>query len=66
MPTYERPTKQIGLRVPPQLLGWLTAVAKAEDRSVPYVIKRILADEMLRQEMTRERKASPRKPRSRP
>jgi hypothetical protein len=62
MPTYERPTKQIGLRVPPPLLAQLEAIAKAEDRSVPYVIKRILADEMLRRQMTRE--AKPKKARS--
>jgi predicted transcriptional regulator len=54
-PTYVRPSKQIGLRLPADLHTELTAIAKKEDRSLPYVIKRLLAEglERERAKMTR-------------
>jgi hypothetical protein len=49
MPGYVRPTKQIALRLMPEMLAWLEATAKEQDRSLAYVIKRILAEEMARE-----------------
>ena len=48
MPRYVRPSKQIGLRLPPEMLAWLEAAA-SEDRTVAYVIKRLIAAEMARE-----------------
>ena len=56
MPAYVRPTKQIGLRLAPELLAQIEAVAKAEDRSVSYVIKRILVEEMARRASAKKTK----------
>jgi predicted HicB family RNase H-like nuclease len=50
MPAYVRPSKQIGLRVPADMHAWLQAEAKQQDRSLPYVIKQILAAEMAREQ----------------
>jgi predicted transcriptional regulator len=40
---------QIGLRLPPDLHAELVAIAKKEDRSLPYVIKRLLAESLARE-----------------
>ena len=48
MPPYVRPSKQLGLRLPPEIYDWIQTVAKEEDRSAANVIKRILAAEMAR------------------
>jgi predicted DNA-binding protein len=58
MPPYVRPAKQIGLRLPPEMLAWLEAVAKAEDRSVPYIIKKILSARMAREAKPKKTKAA--------
>jgi hypothetical protein len=44
-----RPVRQIGLRLTPELFAWLEAMAKAEDRTLPYLVKRILKAEMERE-----------------
>jgi len=49
MPAYVRPSVQIGLRLPPDLHAELVAIAKKEDRSLPYVIKRLLAESLARE-----------------
>jgi hypothetical protein len=49
MPPYVRPSKQIGLRLPPEIYDWVQSVATEEDRSAANVIKRILAAEMARE-----------------
>ena len=48
MPPYVRPSKQLGLRLPPEIYAWVQSVATEEDRSAANVIKRILAAEMAR------------------
>jgi hypothetical protein len=58
MPPYVRPSKQLGLRLPPEIYDWVQAVAKEEDRSAGNVIKRILAAEMARAEKTKKPKAA--------
>jgi hypothetical protein len=49
LPPYVRPTKQIGLRLPEVLHAQLAAIAKDEDRSIAYVIKRLLAEGLARE-----------------
>ena len=49
MPAYVRPSVQIGLRLPPDLHAELMAIAKKEDRSLPYIIKRLLAEGLARE-----------------
>ena len=49
MPTYVRPSKQTGLRLPADMHAELIAIAKKEDRSLPYVIKRLLAEGLERE-----------------
>ena len=58
MPAYVRPTKQIALRLMPEMLAWLEATAKEQDRSLAYVIKRILAAEMARAAKAKQPKAA--------
>ena len=48
MPPYVRPSKQLGLRLPPEIYAWVQSVATEEDRSAANVIKLILAAEMAR------------------
>jgi hypothetical protein len=57
MPTYVRPSKQIGLRLPADLHTELTAIAKKEDRSLPYVIKRLLGEGLERERAKKARLA---------
>ena len=57
MPSYVRPSKQIGLRLAPEMLAWLEAAATSEDRTVAYVIRRLIAAEMAREEAAKKRKA---------
>ena len=57
MPPYVRPTKPIGLRVSPEMRTWLEGLAKEEDRSLAYVVKRILAAEMAREARTKKAEA---------
>jgi predicted transcriptional regulator len=40
------------LRLPPDLHARLAAVAKAEDRSIPYVIKRFVVEGLAREAKT--------------
>jgi hypothetical protein len=47
--TEKRPVPQIGLRLSPDVFAWLEKQAKEEDRSLPYLIKRILTAEMKRE-----------------
>jgi hypothetical protein len=47
---YVRPTHLVGVRLPKEDLEWLEARAKADDRSVPYVIKRLIADARAQEE----------------
>lgn len=58
---YVRPTRQIGLRLPKDMLDWLEAEAKADDRNVPYLIR--LAVTQMRE---RRHGAEPAKNRRRP
>lgn len=58
MPAYVRPTKQIALRLTLEMHGWLEKVAKEQDRSLAYVIKRIIAAEMEREAKKAKRERS--------
>jgi predicted HicB family RNase H-like nuclease len=49
LPPYVRPTKLIGLRLPEDLHAQLAAIAKEEDRSIAYIIKRLIADGLARE-----------------
>jgi hypothetical protein len=57
MPPYVRPSKQVGLRIPAEMLAWLEATAKAEDRSVPYLIRKIIQEQMAREPKAKKPKA---------
>ena len=47
--TKPRPVRQIGIRLPPEVLAWLEEIAKAQDHSVPHVIRRKLEAEFARE-----------------
>ena len=47
--TKPRPVRQIGIRLPPEVLAWLEAIAKEQDHSVPHVIRRKLEAEFARE-----------------
>lgn len=47
--TKPRPVRQIGVRLPPEILAWLEAIAKQQDHSVPHVIRRKLEAEFARE-----------------
>jgi predicted transcriptional regulator len=47
--TKTRPTRQIGIRLSPEILAWLEAIAKEQDHSVPHVIRRKLEAEFARE-----------------
>jgi hypothetical protein len=58
MSAYVRPTKQIAFRLTLEMHGWLEATAKEQDRSLAYVIKRIIAAEMAREAKAKKPKAA--------
>jgi hypothetical protein len=51
------PTKAVGLRLAPDVVEWLTARARAEQRSLAFIVM-----ELVRQEMAREAKPKKTKP----
>jgi hypothetical protein len=52
------PTKPVSLRLAPDVVAWLTARAKADDRSLAYVVMRIVRAEMEREQKAKKRKAT--------
>jgi hypothetical protein len=48
-------TRQIGLRLPLDLIEWLQARARAEDRPMAYVARRILAERKAAEERAKKR-----------
>ncbi len=57
MPPYVRPSKQVGMRLAPEMLAWLEARAKEEDRSVPYLIRKIIQEQTARETKAKKPKA---------
>jgi hypothetical protein len=51
------PTKAVGLRLAPDVVEWLTARARADQRSLAFIVM-----ELVRQEMAREAKPKKTKP----
>jgi hypothetical protein len=51
---YVRKVRQIGLRLPRDMLDWLEAEAKADDRNVSYVIRLALTEFRQRREKGRK------------
>jgi hypothetical protein len=52
MRIFMAPTKAVGLRLAPDVVAWLTARAKADQRSLAFIVI-----ELVRAEMAREAKA---------
>ena len=53
------PTKAVGLRLAPDVVEWLKARAKADDRSLAYVVMQIVRAEMEREQKAKKRKTTP-------
>jgi hypothetical protein len=54
----EEKLHQIGIKVPSDMLAWLKARARAEDRPLAYLVKRILAEKMAADERAKKPKAA--------
>ena len=50
--------RQIGLKLSPELIEWLEARAKAEDRPLAYVVRRILIERKAAEERRARAKTS--------
>ena len=53
------PTKPVSLRLAPDVVAWLKARAKADDRSLAYVVMQIVRAEMEREQKAKKRKTTP-------
>jgi hypothetical protein len=53
------PTKAVGLRLAADVVEWLKARAKADDRSLAYVVMQIVRAEMEREQKAKKRKTTP-------
>ena len=47
--------RQIGLKLQPDLIAWLEAKAKAEDRPLAYIVRRILIEKKASEERAKKR-----------
>jgi hypothetical protein len=56
----EEKLHQIGIKVPSDMLAWLKACARAEDRPLAYLVKRILAEKMAADERATKPRAAKR------
>lgn len=55
------PTKSVGLRLAPDVVEWLTARARADRRSLAFVVMELVREEKAR-EAKRETRRQPREP----
>ena len=56
---FMAPTKAVGLRLAPDVVEWLKARAKADDRSLAYVVMQIVRAEIEREQKAKKRKTTP-------
>ena len=53
------PTKVTGLRLAPDVVAWLTARAKADQRSLAFIVMELVREEMAREAKPKKAKAKP-------
>jgi hypothetical protein len=50
------PTKVTGLRLAPDVVEWLTARARADQRSLAFIVMALVREKMAREEQAKKRK----------
>jgi hypothetical protein len=53
------PTPALGLRIPPDAAEWLKARARADRRSLAFIVTELIRAEMAREQKAKKRKATP-------